>query len=162
MGNDVFALIFFLSLIWCRYGAAELAPGLPVLAGSSAPGLAAPPGRACPLGWLRCRGVPPFGWPRRRGALPLGWPRRRGALPLGWPHHRELCPWVGHSSRERAKYALLAPVHRRRPTSPTPTTSEPAAAASSPAPKQLREIFRRFNMDDDDSLTQLEMVVLVQ
>jgi len=53
-------------------------------------------------------------------------------------------------------------VHRRRPTSPTPTTSEPAAAASSPAPKQLREIFRRFNMDDDDSLTQLEMVVLVQ
>jgi len=53
-------------------------------------------------------------------------------------------------------------VHRRRPTSPTPTTSEPAAAASSPAPKQLREIFRRFDMDDDDSLTQLEMVVLVQ
>ena len=151
MENDVFALIFFLSLIWCRYGAAELAPGLPVLAGSSAPGLAAPPGRACPLGWLRCRGVPPFGWPCRRGVLPLG-----------WPHRRELRPWAGHSSRERAKYALLAPVHRRRPTSPTPTTSEPAAAASSPAPKQLREIFRRFDMDDDDSLTQLEMVVLVQ
>jgi len=53
-------------------------------------------------------------------------------------------------------------VHRRRPTSPTPTTNEPAAAASSPAPKQLHEIFRRFDMDDYDSLTQLEMVVLVQ
>ena len=39
MENDVFALIFFHSLIWCRYGAAELAPGLPVLAGSSAPGI---------------------------------------------------------------------------------------------------------------------------
>ena len=87
---------------------------------------------------------------------------RSGARPWVARAGGELRPWAGHSSRERAKYALLAPVHRRRPTSPTPTTSEPAAAASSPAPKQLREIFRRFDMDDDDSLTQLEMVVLVQ
>ena len=59
MENDVFALIFFLSLIWCRYGAAELAPGLPVLAGSSAPGLAAPPG-SVPIGWPRSQELRPW------------------------------------------------------------------------------------------------------
>ncbi|PAN17977.1 hypothetical protein GQ55_3G159400 [Panicum hallii var. hallii] len=56
------------------------------------------------------------------------------------------------------------------------TRSAPAAAASVPAPtkkhqhaplrgsqlKQLREIFRRFDMDGDGSLTQLELAALLR
>ena len=89
MENDVFALIFFLSLIWCRYGAAELAPGLPVLAGSSAPGLAAPPGSS-PLGRPRtcAAGERAHGLAAPWGRAPLGWPRRQGA-----------CPWAGHTAQ---------------------------------------------------------------
>jgi len=127
MENDVFALIFFLSLIWCRYGAAELAPGLPVLAGSSAPGLATPPGRACPYdGCVAGEGRP---WAGRAsgerahrmaaqpGAPPLDWPRLRGGRapwdgcaagecrPSAGRAAGEHCPWDGRAAGEHCPWA---------------------------------------------------------
>ena len=113
MGNDVFALIFFLSLIWCRYGAAELAPGLPVLAGSSAPGLAAPPGRVCPYDGCAA-GERAHRMDAQPGAPPLDWPRLRGGRapwdgcaagecrPSAGRAAGEYCPWAGHTAGSSA------------------------------------------------------------
>ena len=116
MKNDVFALIFFLSLIWCRYGAAELAPRLPVLA--------APPGRACPYDgcaagegrpWAgRASGERAHRMAAQPGAPPLDWPRLRGGRapwdgcaagecrPSAGRAVGEHCPWAGRTAGSSA------------------------------------------------------------
>lgn len=112
MGNDAFALIFFLSLIWCRYDAAELALGLPVLAGSSAPRLAVPPGRAAPG-----LAAPP------------------GSVPIGWPRSRELRPWTGRASGEGVPpgmAALLGSAALRLAAPPRSTALGLAAPSGAP------------------------------